>query len=470
MISSMSDPGLLSRVSEVRRAFAIKRRADALVRGGPEAVAAHQRLAFRAVLGVALERSSFYRDFYGPGAQRAALAELPVLTKDILMENFDAAVTDRRLRLEDLRAHIDRDEDLHLGEFRAMSSGGSSRVRGVFVFDRDGWSHVTAASLRASEIVGFRPRLPRRMRNAFVYAPGGAHMSARSTRSMDVGIHRTLRLDVTLPLDELVSALNRFSPDALISYPSMLALLAQELRDGRLWARPWILTASSEPMSPAVRQQIRDAFGVQPHDLYAMTETGPMAIDCAQHAGKHVFEDQAIVEVVDDDGRPVAPGETGARILVTNLFNRVQPLIRLEVTDRLQIAEEPCACGWPLRTIAAVEGRADDVLQLPGRNGDTVALVPLHFGALTALAGVREFDVVHDPGVLRVRIVPTPGGDSDATIAAVEAELVRMLDNLAVASGLLRVERCTELPRDQYSGKRRIVRSNVAHATTSPSR
>jgi hypothetical protein len=45
-----------------------------------------------------------------------------------------------------------------------------------------------------------------------------------------------------------------------------------------------------------------------------------------------------------------------------------------------------------------------------------------------------------------------------------------MLDNLAVASGLLRVERCTELPRDQYSGKRRIVRSNVAHATTSPSR
>lgn len=461
MISLMSDVSLVSRLSEVRRALVVKRRAEAIVRGGPEAVASYQQHALRELLASTLERSSFYRDYYGPGAASAALTELPVLTKEVLMGNFDAAVTDPRLRLEDLRAHIARDEELHLGEFRAMTSGGSSRVKGVFVFDRAGWSHVTAASLRASDAVGFKPRLPRRMRNAFVYAAGVAHMSARSTRSIDIGIHRALRLDVTRPIAELVAALNRFSPDALISYPSMLTLLAQEQLNGRLRVAPSIVVASSEAMSHEANQRIRAAFGVPPHDMYAMTETAPIAVDCSLHHGKHLFEDQAIIEVVDDDGRAVPAGETGARILVTNLFNRVQPLIRLEVSDRIQIATRPCPCGWPLRTIAAVEGRTDDVLHLPGRAGGTVELVPLHFGSLTALPGVREFEVVHDPGVLRVRIVPDQGADPSATIATVEVKLTEMLDSLTVTPGLLRVEPCTELARDPGSGKRRLVRSNV---------
>ena len=56
-------------------------------------------------------------------------------------------------------------------------------------------------------------------------------------------------------------------------------------------------------------------------------------VECERHEGIHLFEDVALFENVDEEGRPVPAGEPGARLLVTSLHNLVQPIIRLEVTD-----------------------------------------------------------------------------------------------------------------------------------------
>ena len=93
----------------------------------------------------------------------------------------------------------------------------------------------------------------------------------------------------------------------------------------------------------------------------------------------HLFDDMCIVENVDDDFRPVPDGEMGSRLLVTNLFNRAQPLIRFEVTDLVAIEPEPCPCGRTLTRLRSLEGRTEDVLSLGG-----VAVHPLQFGVVTA--------------------------------------------------------------------------------------
>ena len=119
-----------------------------------------------------------------------------------------------------------------------------------------------------------------------------------------------------------------------------------------------------------------------------------------------------MVENVDADDRPVPPGTPGARLLVTNLHNLVQPLIRLAVSDVVTLHPEPCPCGRPLVRAAAIEGRSDDVLSLPARGGGTVTVLPAQFAVVTRDRAVREFQVRQEAGGLRVLVVPCGGARS----------------------------------------------------------
>jgi phenylacetate-CoA ligase len=133
---------------------------------------------------------------------------------------------------------------------------------------------------------------------------------------------------------------------------------------------------------------------VRPFDLYGTTE-GLWGLECEFHEGIHLFEDAALVENVDEDGLPVPLGEPGARLLITGLYNLVQPIIRLEVSDVVALEPEPCPCGRTLVRTRAIEGRRNEVLELPGRDG-AVAVHPLQFALLTRDREVREFQVVQE--------------------------------------------------------------------------
>ncbi|HEU4896866.1 MAG TPA: hypothetical protein VFX88_04745 [Actinomycetota bacterium] len=70
-----------------------------------------------------------------------------------------------------------------------------------------------------------------------------------------------------------------------------------------------------------MRARVREAFGSEPYDQYVTTEAGAVGAECTQHAGLHLFEDQTIIEVVDDHHQPVPAGRFGAKLLVTVLYN-----------------------------------------------------------------------------------------------------------------------------------------------------
>jgi phenylacetate-CoA ligase len=400
------------RLGDFGRALRLSRRLAAREKWDRPRLQAWQEAQARAMVGHAVTRSPFYRErFAGLPLDTMALEALPTLDKATLMAGWNDAVTVPGMRLADVEAHLDgltRDDYLD-GRYRAMATGGTTGRRGVFVFDRHEWATCLAGFLRWSDWSGTSPRFPR-LRVATVSATSPLHMTARFGMSIELGLHRILRLDARRPIDELCAALRAFRPDALVGYPSVISLLALEQIDGRLDLSPENVSTTSEVRTPEMTERIREAWNVEPFDVYGITEAGIFAVDCPEHCGQHLFEDLARVEVVDEAGRPVPDGEPGARLLVTNLFNRTLPLIRYKLEDLVTISPEPCPCGRPLRVIAELEGRSDDVLRLAGRGGEAVHVHPHALRSpLAAFPEVAQYRVVHDAQGIHLALVLREG-------------------------------------------------------------
>jgi phenylacetate-CoA ligase len=438
---------------------------------GPRAqLAAHQQQRLETVVRHAAAHSPFYRRWLaetGPSPSGPVeLRRLPVLDKALLMEHFDELVCDRRLRrdqLLDRAGQLSRDR-LYLDRYRVLLTSGSSGRSGLFVYDAAGWRSIITQMLRSSSWAGLRPSLPRQ-RVAWIGGAGPSHVTRQAAATLSIGVHRVLALPATLPLPELVEALDRFQPTYLNVYPSVAMWLADEQQAGRLRLSPEMLVTVGELRTPAMTQRLLDAFGVHPFDVYGSTE-GLFGSECQHHQGIHLFEDTTLVENLDPDGRSVPAGQPGARLLVTNLHNLVQPLLRLEVTDLVTLDPDPCLCGRTLVRVRAIHGRSDDVLSLPAHDGGRVAVHPLHFALLTRDPQVREFQVLQHGPTLRLRIVPNPAvtDGNDRLEARLGQAVTQQLLRLGVHDPQITVERRQQLSRSP-GGKLKLV---IADPTTRP--
>ncbi len=461
---------MFDRLTRIRRdvvpAFKVARQLEAHDHWSRPRLDALARERLLAIVRHAAAASPYYREAFA-GIKlddELDMRSLPSLEKTMMLEHWDAIVTDQRLRLADVERvlEISTSDALYLGRYRTMASGGTSGRRGVFVYSSEDWQQVLGGVVRwTRDYIGARPRLPRRVRQATILAGSPQHMTAQMARSLDVGVHRFLRLDARAPMDELIPALNTFQPEALSAYASVAALLAAEQLAGRLKIAPRLVSTSSEVRTAEMQERIVAAWGAMPFDGYASTETGMLAGECECHAGIHVFEDLVHIEVVDDDGRPVPDGTGGTRLFVTNLFNHTQPLIRFELTDLVTVAPEPCLCGRPFKLLAALDGRTDDVLSLPGARGEPVSIHPLVLRSpLAKVADLRQYRIVHDDDGLHVEAVLAPGAGDNAR-ADIEARLQTALDDAGTSGVNVDVRAVDAIERHAGSGKAKLVESRV---------
>lgn len=450
----------LERVTNIGHALVNQRAHDALTRLPRPELEALQRARLEELVRHARARSKFYRELYAElPAEGFSLEALPVVTKDQMMSAFDDFVTDPRLTLAALSPHVQRVEgdQLYLDEFRVMASSGSSGRSAVYVYDRAAWRVLVAASLRMGTMAGLAPRLPRRTRIASVAAPNGKHMTFRGGASMDVGLYRTRRISVLLPLPEITRQLDEYQPDFLFGYPSALARLADEQLAGRLAIAPRAVTTSSEVRTEAMTERMQRAWGITPFNCLGLTETGITAMDCAEHQGLHLFEDLCLYEVVDADNRPVPSGQPGAKVLVTNLYNRAQPIIRFEVSDLVTVVDDPCPCGSTFRRIVSLDGRSDDILELPGRAGSVKVFPFLLRSAIGKEESVVEYQITqHDAGI-SAEVVLAASAPADAP-ARIEQRLAAALESEG-ARAAVRVVPVPAIPRESGAGKLKHVRA-----------
>jgi phenylacetate-coenzyme A ligase PaaK-like adenylate-forming protein len=241
-----------------------------------------------------------------------------------------------------------------------------------------------------------------------------------------------------------VDRLNALQPPALIGFASALARLAAEQSAGRLQIAPMVIISTSETLVPEARAKITAAFGAPVVNSFASTE-GLMGSSAPGGDVLMFNSDMCIIELVDADNRPVGPGVPSAKVLVTNLYNLAQPLIRYELAD--SFVREPGAAG-PGHLLARVQGRADEVFHY--RGGD------LHPHVIRSVMlrspEVTDYQIAQTPTGIKADIIAASGG------ASTEALRRRLADALA-HGGLgqldVTVRIAGDLPRCAGSGKLR---------------
>jgi phenylacetate-CoA ligase len=371
----------------------------------------YQRGRLRELVAHAVQRSSYYSKALGADAPSRPLESLPVLTKRVLMDHFDGIVTDDRLRRAEVEAFLAEADAgaAYLGDYRIFSSSGSSGVPGIFVFSHEELARWVAQALASLARVGVTPET----RLVAIGAPSALHITRQLFASMtrpDVP-----RLSVLSPLEEIVSELNGFRPEALLSYASVVGALAEEQLQGRLEIAPRVVITTSEVLTDDAVQRIEQAWGVRPYNAYASTEApGPTAVSSPEDSALEVWESSVILEVVDDEYRPMSPGEPGTRVLLTNLVNRAQPLIRYELSDSVVLADGPNPAGRPWLRLARVDGRSDDILALPGRGRGIVRVHPFRLRRpFVRMPEVVRYQIVQRPDGVLVRVVPREDAQDD---------------------------------------------------------
>ena len=416
------DIGVLSQLLFLRAAWRPRDRWDAA------RITAHQEHSLQELRRATYARSEFYRNHHA-GLHDAPLDKLPPVTKADLMDHFDEAVTTPGLRLADLENHLRAltqsggDPGIPWrGRWWAAATAGTTGRRGTFIWNRSEWATVLASYARANDWAGVSAGLTRPLKMALVSSRVPTHQSAVVGASLRSRIVPALRLDVTAPMDETVIALNGFQPRILVGYASALKPLAAEQRAGRLRISPEGVMSASEVLDPHTALELEEAWGSKPFDVYAATETAGIASPCT-FRNRHVYEDLLIVEPVDQAGKPVAAGTTGAKLLVTVLFSRTLPLIRYEMSDTIKLGGRGCPCGRSFTLLQDIEGRVEDVLHLPGRKG-WVRVHPIVFHHVLDEAGSNGWQVIQEPSSLRVLLSGlAPGASTQGVRDAVSGAL-----------------------------------------------
>jgi len=186
-------------------------------------------------------------------------------------------------------------------------------------------------------------------------APGPAHPLQA------LGIAPTVWIPNDLPLDEKLVRLAAARASFVFGNTTPLRRIGRALAEGGTpILAPKMVFCMAEVLDDDSRTAIRTGFGVDPVDVYGMTEIGFVAWQCERRAALHVNGELVVVEILNGD-RAARPGEIG-RVVVTDLRGRTMPLLRYDTGDLAMAAHGPCACGRTLPTIGPIEGRARHVV------------------------------------------------------------------------------------------------------------
>jgi phenylacetate-CoA ligase len=249
----------------------------------------------------------------------------------------------------------------------------------------------------------FFPRTPQKART-----PEGhesPHWGAPITYLFSTG--PSFQMDVCMDLQAQLALLLRANPDYLLSYPSNLELLGQMLsQSGQKLTRLKQICSIGEVLPDLARRNIESLFCARVWDLYSAREVGYIASQCPSGHGYHVYDENVLVEVLDDDGHPCRPGQPG-RVVVTSLMNYGLPLIRYDIGDYAATIEGPCPCGRNLSRLSHIIGRQRGQLIRP--DGRILFSHNLSSG-LREVGAIRQFQVIqHERDRIEVIVVPMSG-------------------------------------------------------------
>jgi len=254
-------------------------------------------------------------------------------------------------------------------------------------------------------------------------------------------------------LSAYVEALESFQPEIIDGYPSSIHAVADHiLRSGRVHdIHPQAILVSAETVLAHQRQTIETAFQAKLYDQYASSEGAPFISEC-RNGRMHVHLDSGLIEILDAEGQPAAPGQAG-EMVVSSFTTSVVPLLRFAIGDTAIASKEKeteaCPCGLPFPTIEAIVGRVDDILCTPDR-GPVGRLDTVFKGLPNSIV---EAQIVQTSAyAIILRLVP----DRSRYRPEHARQLVRQMRSKLGQVVAIEIEEVSEIPRSA-NGKMRSV-------------
>lgn len=272
----------------------------------------------------------------------------------------------------------------------------------------------------------------------------------RMNRAMNTLLLSSYHLSKNSCID-YIKAIEGWAPFYIDSYPSAIFELAQLLREAHY--KPKIkmkaIVTSSETLFDYQRKLIEEVFNCPIYDYYGCAEQSVLAFQTPKSGGDYVVPCQySMVEVLNEDGLPVEPGESG-RIICTNVFNNAAPVIRYDIGDNA-VVDEYYSTSRFAKQLKRIEGRADDVVVTS--DGNKVGRLDPVFKGFT---GIKETQIVQERlNKLVLKIVTVDGEPVN------EKKLQSLLKDRVGCNMEILVTYVDKIPRSN-SGKFRSVISKI---------
>lgn len=205
---------------------------------------------------------------------------------------------------------------------------------------------------------------------------------------------------------------------------------------------------SSEKLTPEMRALFSEVYHCNTFDSWSGVEACALVSEC-EHGNLHISPDVGIMEILDDEGKPVKPGEVG-EVYCTGLLNFDQPLIRYQIGDRMRLGKGSCSCGRAMPVIEEILGRVEDTVIGP----DGRELVRFH-GIFVDLPHVVEAQVIQwEPDRFEIKVVPS------GALTQEEQDIIRKRMQSQLGAIHLTIISVESIPRTR-NGKFQAVISHV---------
>ena len=321
------------------------------------------------------------------------LEKLPILTKEIIKQNWDDF---KPANLNKLRYYENATGGSTGTPLRYRLSKFDRFLSGALLYR--GWGYggyelgdkmvfLAGASLD----VGTKSYLAKRV-----------HEVARNIKklsSFDMG-EKEMR--------DYVGVVNSFKPKFIRGYASSIYFFAKWIEENNIKThQPLAVFTTAEKLYPDMRERIGTVFGCDVYDAYGLNDGGLGAYECSEHSGLHIDTERAVMEVVDKNGNQLESGE--GEILATSLYNFAMPFIRYDTGDLGHVIDDVCGCGRGYKLLKEVVGRGQEFLIDPtGRYIHGAAFYNDLMKKIDNVNEIEEIQVIQkSPGKIVLKIVST---------------------------------------------------------------
>lgn len=338
-----------------------------------------QKKQLREMIRHAFEHSKYYHDVYTEAGVTAdnieifPIEKLPVVDKQILMEHFEEIVTAEKLNQDSFVQFDEECSDINAvykKEYHLVHSSGSTGTPRYYVYDNAAWDRMLVGIIRGAlwdmslgQVLKLLWKKPRML---YIAATDGRYGGAMAVGDGIEGLKsEQLHLDINTPLEEWCSSISKFQPNIVIGYPSAIKILAGLVEKEKLKIDFSRIITCGEPLSAGLREYLEKVFKIPIVNFYGASESLALGVEINPKEGLYLFDDLNYVEMIQ------------GQIYITSLYNKIQPLIRYRLNDKLSPKSENAVAQYPFTRVETILGRDEDMMWFTDAQGEKEFLHPL---------------------------------------------------------------------------------------------